>query len=182
MEVVIVIGLDTGCFVFGKVWFNCKDIYQKRDFLVPNSRWNSQEAPESNAVERRFGGGWSFPAQRSWPQRLIEILYQNGLMFEFDTWICESYWEGSDLKHRYTGKDMGHKRLPTSMSCEEAVDPMRLLEENLTDEEETRKKVLPACQVLQLYGILFSLEPKNCRLQSCRCFTIMARWWNVWIQ
>lgn len=21
------------------------------------------------------------------------------LMFEFDTWICESYWEGSDFKH-----------------------------------------------------------------------------------
>ena len=66
MEVVMVIGLDTGCFVFfwGQGLIQLQR-YQRRDFLVPNSRWNSQEAPESNAVERRFGGGWSFPAQRS---------------------------------------------------------------------------------------------------------------------
>ena len=40
---------------------------------------------------------------------------------------------------------MAHKRLPTSMFCQDAVDPMRLLEENLTDEEETGGKRCCLC-------------------------------------
>ena len=38
-----------------------------------------------------------------------------------------------------------YKRLPTSMFCQDAVDPMRLLEENLTDEEETGGKRCCLC-------------------------------------
>ena len=70
---------------------------------IPKERFSctefKMELLGGHGVKRRreaFWGGVEFPGS--------SVADQNGLMFEFDSWICESYWEGSDLKHRYTGK------------------------------------------------------------------------------
>lgn len=78
MEVVIVIGLDTGCFVFGKVWFNCKDT--KREILLYRIQDGTPRRPRSQTPSRGVlgGGGVSRPSvadHRDWLKYCTKMVW-----------------------------------------------------------------------------------------------------------